>query len=313
MRPFRFLAGATSIVDGRTLAETARRAEAIGIDVLVIPDHLVEQLAPVPMLATAAAATERLRIGSFVFNNDLRHPAVLAQDLASLDVLSGGRLEVGIGAGWRRPEYDAIGIAFDAHATRVKRLEEALEILKGAFGDEPFSFSGEHYTITELDGQPKPVQKPHPPFFIGGGGRRLLTLAGREADTVSLAPRLMPDIHGDPRSITFAATEEKIGWVRAAAGDRFAAIELNVYPSMSETSITDHARRELTELAERLRERTGVEITPDELAESPNVFIGTLDALVEKLQMIRARLGISSFMLGEFGKLNPLVERLAGT
>lgn len=313
MKPFRFLAGATSIVDGRTLAETARAAEASGIDVLVIPDHLVEQLAPVPMLATAAAATERLRIGSFVFNNDLRHPAVLAQDLASLDVLSDGRLEVGIGAGWRKPEYDAIGIGFDPIGTRVTRLEEALEVLKGAFAEGPFSFGGKHYTITDLDGQPKPVQKPHPPFFIGGGGRRLLTLAGREADTVSLAPRLLPGLHGDPRSITLAATEEKVGWVRASAGSRFAAMELNVYPSMSETSITDHARRDLTDLATRLRERTGVEITPDELAESPNVFIGSLDALVEKLQMLRERLGISSFMLGEFGTLNPLVARLAGT
>ena len=133
MRPFRFLTDASDPVPGRSLAETARRAEAIGFSVLVIPDHLVGQLAPIPAMATMAAATERLRIGTFVLNNDLRHPAVLAQDLASLDVLSDGRLEIGIGAGWNRPEYDAIGLPFDPVGTRVARLEEGVTVLKGCF------------------------------------------------------------------------------------------------------------------------------------------------------------------------------------
>ena len=119
LRPFRFLAGATGAVDGRTLAERARRAEAIGYSALVIPDHLLDQAAPIAQLATIAAATDRLRVGTFVFNNDLRHPAVLAQELASLDVLSGGRVEIGIGAGWNRPEYDAIGLTFDPIGTRA--------------------------------------------------------------------------------------------------------------------------------------------------------------------------------------------------
>ena len=166
---FRLLAEAGAVTDGRALAEMARRAEATGIDVLVIADHLVNQLAPIPAMATIAAATERLRIGTFVLNNDLRHPAVLAQDLASLDVLSGGRLEIGIGAGWNAPEYRAIGLPFDAVGTRVTRLEEAIAVLKGSFGRGAFSFHGAHYAIADLDAQPKPMQRPYPPFFIGGG------------------------------------------------------------------------------------------------------------------------------------------------
>ena len=171
MRPFRFLAEAGGIADGKALAADARRAEAMGIDVLVLPDHLIEQLAPIPFMATVAAATERLRIGTFVLNNDLRHPAVLAQDLASLDVLSGGRLEIGIGRAGTC-EYQAIGLPFEPVGVRVSRLGEAIAVLKGAFAPGPFSFSGDHYAIADYDADPKPVQQPHPPFFIGGGGRR---------------------------------------------------------------------------------------------------------------------------------------------
>lgn len=312
-RPFQFLADARAVADGRQLAADARRAEAMGFHALVIPDHLIDQLAPVPAMATIAAATERLRIGAFVFNNDLRHPVVLAQDLASLDVLSGGRLDVAIGAGWNRPEYDAIGIPFDPPPVRQARLEEAIAVLKGSFGDEPFSFRGEHYTITELDGRPKPVQRPHPPFLIGGGGRRTLTLAAREADIVGLAPRVLPGAIGDPRSITVEATAEKIGWVREAAGDRFDDLVFNAYPSMSTIVVTDHARAEAARLVDRLRQRSGREITEDELLESPHVFIGSIDGLAAKLRELRERLGISSFMVGEIDELAPLVERLAGT
>ncbi len=155
MRPFRFLTDASAGPRSEP-GRDARRAEAIGFSVLVIPDHLVGQLAPIPAMATMAAATERLRIGTFVLNNDLRHPAVLAQDLASLDVLSDGRLEIGIGAGWNRPEYDAIGLPFDPVGTRVARLEEAVKVLKGCFADGSFSHAGPHYTITDHDGLPKP-------------------------------------------------------------------------------------------------------------------------------------------------------------
>jgi len=313
MRPFRFLADARAVTDGRTLAETARRAEATGFSMLVIPDHLIDQLAPIPAMAVIAAATERLRIGAFVLNNDLRHPAVLAQDLASLDVLSEGRLEVAIGAGWNVPEYEAIGIPFDPVRTRVTRMREAVAVLKGCFADGSFTYHGEHYRITEHDGRPKPVQRPHPPFLIGGGGRRILEFAAREATTVGLAPRILPGVRGDPRSVTLAATEEKIGWVREAAGDRFDELEFNIYPSMSGIIVTDRARSEARKLAARLEARTGFSVTPDELLASPHIFIGSIDSLAEKLVGLREQLGISSVMVGEPDELAPLVERLAGS
>ena len=213
VRPFRFLAAAGTITTGPELAEMARRAEDVGIDILVVPDHLLDQFSPTVAMATIAAVAERVRVAGFVFNNDLRHPAVLAQELASIDVLSGGRLEVAIGAGWNRAEYDAIGLPFDRTAVRQARLTEAITVLKGCFADGPFSFAGDHYTITDHDGWPKPVQRPHPPFFIGGGGRRTLTLAGREAQTVGLAPRLLPGIVADPASLTMAAAsrEDRVG------------------------------------------------------------------------------------------------------
>lgn len=313
MRPFRFLAVASDPVDGRTLAETARRAEATGFAALVVPDHLVDQMAPVPALAYAAATTSRLRLGTFVLNNDLRHPSVLAHDLATLDVLSGGRLEIGIGAGWNEPEYRQTGQSFDAVGTRVARLAEGIAVLKGCFADGPFSFGGDHYTIDGYDGHPKPVQRPHPPFMVGGGGRRILTLAGEVADIVSFAPRTLPGRGRDPRSITLAATEEKVGWVREAAGERFAELELNVYPTGAPPSLTDRARREAETLAERFREQSGLDISADEVLESPHIFVGSVEGLVEKLRGLRERLGISSFMVGEVGELDPVVERLAGT
>jgi probable F420-dependent oxidoreductase len=312
MRPFRFLAEAAEAVDGPELAARARRAEAMGYDVLVFTDHLLDQLAPVPAMAWTAAVTDRLRIGTFVLNNDLRHPAVLAQDLGTLDLLSGGRLEIAIGAGWNRPEYEAIGVPFDPPPVRQARLEEGIAVLKGALGGGPFSFSGEHYVVTGLEGRPMPVQRPLPPLLIGGGGRRTLALAGREADIVGLAPRILRTGRGDPRSITVAATEEKIAWVRDAAGDRFGGLELNTYPSMSGIVVTDQARAEARAVIDRIRARTGMEMTEDEILESPHVFIGSIDGLVEKLRTLRERLGITSFMVGGIDELAPVVERLAG-
>ena len=311
-RPFEFLIDLRDVVPGADLAAAARRAEATGYHEIVFPDHLIPQLGPISGMAWAAAATEKIRLGAFVFNNDLRHPVVLAQELASIDVLSGGRVDVAIGAGWNVPEYEAIGVSFDPTPVRQARLAEGVAVLKGAFGEKPFSFKGEHYTITDLDGQPKPVQKPHPPFMIGGGGRKTLELAGREAQIVSLAPRILPNRKGDPRSITIEATAEKIEWVREAAGDRFDEITLNVYPSQAPIIVTDHARAEARKAADAIKSRSGLEITEDELLESPQIFIGSIEGLAEKLNGLRQRLGITSFMCGTGGDLDPLVERLAG-
>jgi probable F420-dependent oxidoreductase len=312
LRPFRFLADVRQIRTARELTETIRRAEAIGIDTLVVPDHLIDQLSPIPTMAVVAALSDRIRVGAFVLNNDLRHPAVLAQDLASLDVLSDGRLDIAIGAGWNRPEYDAIGLRFDATPVRQARLTEAIAVLKGCLGDGPFSFRGDHYVVTDYDARPKPIQRPHPPFLIAGGGRRTLELAAREANIVGLAPRILPGGAPDPGSISFGATREKIEWVREAAGARFEDLELNVYPSMTGISITDAALAEVADVAERLSDRSGIAVDPEELLDSPHIFIGSVDGLVEKFTRLRDELGISSIMVGEVDELAPVVERLAG-
>jgi probable F420-dependent oxidoreductase len=313
MKPFRFLADAFDASSAKELGERARAAEDLGVTTFVLPDHLVPQLAPVPYLATVAALSEKLRISAFVHNNDLRHPAVLAQDLASLDVLSAGRLDVAIGAGWNEPEYRAIGLPFDPVAVRQARLAEAITVLKGCFGEGPFSFAGEHYTITDYDAYPKPVQRPHPPMLIGGGGRKTLQLAGREADIVGLAPRILSGQRADPSSITWAATEEKLAWVRDAAGDRFDALEFNVYPSQWPIVVTDDLHGEARKVIDRMRERSGQELTEQEVIDSPHIFIGSVDRFVEKFRELRERLGINSFLVGSLDELGPVVERLAGT
>ncbi len=263
-------------------------------------------------MAVIAAATTTLRISAFVLNNDLRHPAVLAQELASLDVLSEGRLDVAIGAGWNVPEYEQSGIPFDPVPVRQARLIEAIAVLKGLFGEGPFSFSGTHYTITEMDGQPKPVQKPHPPFMIGGGGRATLELAGREAQIVSIAPRITAR-RTDLASITPEAVAEKIAWVRAAAGERFAEIELNTYPTMVGPIVTDDPRAAAEEAAREISQRRGEDVTADQLLASPQIFINSIEGYVERFQELRERFGISSFMVGELGDLDPVVKRLAGS
>jgi len=312
-RPFSFLADAYDVSSARELGERARAAEDLGVTTFVLPDHLVGQPAPVPYLAAVAALTERIRISAFVHNNDLRHPAVLAQELATLDALSEGRLDVAIGAGWNEAEYTAIGLPFDPARVRQARLAESVTVLKGCFGADPFSFAGEHYTITDYDAQPKPVQQPHPPFFIGGGGRTTLELAAREAQTVGFAPRILRGGVPDPRSFTWAATEEKIGWVREAAGERFDELTLNVYPSFWPVTVTDDLDGEAGKVAAALLERSGIELTVPEVIDSPHIFIGSHDRFVEKFTELRDRLDISSFLIGDLDQLGPAVEQLAGT
>lgn len=312
MRPFRFLATFDDDNDLTKLPDLARRAEAIGCDTFVIPDHLMY---PAPLLPLATvAATTNLRVGTFVLNVCLRHPAVLAQELATLDALSGGRLDIGLGAGWNKPEHNAIGIPFEPVGTRLKRLSEAITILKGCFAEGPFSFTGEHYTITDFDAAPAPAQRPHPPLFLGGGGKRLLTLAAREAQIIGLAPRIKPgDTPGlDAPSITAAATAEKITWIREAAGDCFADIELNTYPTGGPTVVTNDTRAKLQDRADQIRTKTGVELTLDELMESPHVFIGSTKELTAKILGLRERFGISSFLVDDLEGMAPVIEELAG-
>jgi probable F420-dependent oxidoreductase len=307
-RPFRFGVTAPTPAAGTDWVERARRVERLDYSILVVPDHFRDHLAPVPALTAAALATTRLRVGSLVFSNDFRHPAVLAKDAATIDVLSGGRFELGLGGGWLRAEYDQAGIRFDAPGTRIERLEEAVTIIKGLLAGKRVTFAGRHYAIADLEGRPTPVQRPHPPIAIGGGGRRTLTLAAREATIVGLVPRARRDGSGlDLADLSDAATREKLEWVRSAAGDRFDALEINTL--IQAVAITDQRTTAADQLAARFR------VARDVVLETPYVLVGTVEEICETVRRRRERYGISYLTVFErdMEAFAPVVARLAGS
>jgi len=264
----------------------ARQVEALGYHTLVMPDHFGARLALAPALVLAAEATSTLRVGSLVYDNDFRHPALLAQEVASIDLLTNGRFEFGLGAGWLKSEYDAAGLPFDAGGTRVERMAEALHIVKALFRGTPLTYDGRHYHLTGLTGSAKPVQQPHPPVLVGGGGRRLLTLAAEEANIISVMPRSRPDGSGlEDADASPEAFERKVAWIRGAAGDRFSAIELNTL--VQTVVITDHPHAAAAPLAKEY------EMTPDQVVESPLVLIGSVDQIAQTLRQRRERFGLS--------------------
>jgi probable F420-dependent oxidoreductase len=311
MRNFRFGVAMGGAESARDWVEKARRAESLGYSTLLLPDHYVSPLATVPALSVAASATSTLRVGSFVFSNDFRHPAMVAKEAATLDLLSDGRFELGLGAGWHGPEYAQAGISFDPPGARVGRLEEAVAIVKGLFGPEPVSFAGEHYRIEGLHGTPSPVQSPHPPILIAGGSKRVLSLAGREADIVGLHFKTFSDgSGGDLTSGSNDATAQKIEWVRSAAGDRFDELELNVL--IRWFLVTDNPRRAAVEMASR---PSAVPLSPELLLDSPNALFGSVEAMVETLVARREQYGISYIVVVEddMEAFAPVVSQLSGT
>lgn len=305
-RPFRFAVYAYEASSRHEWEETARRTEAQGYDALVMPDHFFNVLTPIPALAFAAAVTTTLRIGTIVLANDYRQPALLAKEAATLDLLSDGRLELGIGAGWSQNDYEHAGIPMEPAGVRIDRLTETLQILRGLWADGPFDFQGQHYSIRQMDGRPKPLQKPHPPIFIGGTGLRMLQLAGREADIVGFVPRNFPRGGHDWAESTNEMVETQVGWVREAAGARFDAIELSHVAFRA--IVTDHRSSVLEDLAPSLG------LMPDQLSESPDFQIGSVDQIVERLQEHRERFGISHIEVNanEASGFAPVVARLAG-
>jgi probable F420-dependent oxidoreductase len=314
MRPFQLMIGSRDAVDGPTIAERARWAEGIGATHVCVHDHLEDQHAPIPLLTAVAMASDRLGLVPLVFNNDLRHPAVLAQELASLDIVSRGRVVVGIGAGWNEPEYRATGIPFDRPATRIERMTEAIAILRGLFGDGPFTFEGKHYTISAMDGGPTPVQRPHPPVLVGGTRERVLRLATREGDIVGLDLRQQGEAILDAFE---ARTDTRIGWIRDEAGDRFESLDINVLRVVGPIAVTSEPLTVAAEVARRLTDRTGVEISAHDIIESPFTLIGSAPDLVDKLRRLRQRWGINSFLAGWFDEpslrdLAPVIEQLSG-
>jgi probable F420-dependent oxidoreductase len=315
VRPFRFLVGARGLQDRHTLIDRARAAEASGYSDLTVHDHLTRQLAPLALLTAVAMATERLRLCPLVFNNDLRNPAVLAQELATMDVLSEGRLVVGIGAGWNEPEYRSIGLSFDPPAVRIGRMLEAVAILRGLFAEGPTTFEGRFYTIAELDGQPKPIQRPHPPFLIGGTRERMLRIAAREADTVGMDLRQDRESLGDAFP---ARIDKRVGWIREEAGSRFEGLDLSVLRLLGPMTITNEPLKVAAEVARTHEARTGLSIDPRDVLDSPYSLIGSVPGLVAKLREGRQRWGINSMLVGwldepELRAFEPVVEQLAGT
>jgi probable F420-dependent oxidoreductase len=308
-RAFRFTVQASRLGHPDELRPLARRAEDLGAAALTVADHLDDQLAPLAALMAAADATTTLRIGSMVFANDYRHPVMLAKEAATIDVLSGGRLEFGLGAGWMTEDYRGAGIPMDRPGVRIERMEEALQIITALWGDGPVDFAGEHYRIEGLEGLPKPLQRPRPPIVIGGGGPRVLGLAARYADIVGLNPNLRAgviDAHAGP-SATAAATEAKIAHVRAQAGERFEQLELQTRIHLA--IVTDDRDTIYDAFAE------GFGVTPDEARESPHALVGTVEQIVDDLVERRERFGISTIGLSAsaLDDMAPVIARLAGT
>ena len=309
-RRFRFGVQEHHISTGAQWRDRARAYESMGYEALYLPDHFDRQPGPIAALAAAAGATTRLRIGSLVFDNDYRHPAVLAKEAATLDVLSGGRLDLGVGAGWLVKDYERSGISFDSAGTRIDRLAEAIQIIKGLFTGDKFSFNGTHYTINELEGWPQPVQKPHPPFLLGGGGKKMLSLAGREADIAHInfnlgEGKINPML---VRTGMAAATDEKVSWIKEAAAERFEEIELGL--TIFRASVTEDRNVVAAAFAPMM------EIDqPSDVLDMPHFLLGTVSQIVEDLEARRKRFGVSHIVFPDDAAddLAPVVERLAGT
>src|SRR5438309_5605704 len=280
----------------------------MGYSGLYLPDHLGDQPGPIAALMAAADASTTLRVGSLVFDNDYRHPVVLAKEAATIDLLSDGRFDLGIGAGWLISDYEQSGIPYDSAGTRIDRLEEALAVIKGLFTGKPFSFTGKHYSIKEMEGSPPPIQKPHPRLLLGGGGRRMLRLAAREADIVHVnynlnEGRINPKL---VRTGLAEATDEKSRWIKEAAGERLESIELGV--TVFFANVTD----DRDSIASAMAPSMGFE--PRDVLEMPHFLIGTIDQIEEDLKARRDRYGFSDVLVpGDAAdSLTHVVEHLAG-
>lgn len=308
-RPFRFGIQAQQASSRSEWIELAKKAEDLGYSTLTLPDHFDGQLAPAIALQAAADATTDLRVGALVWCNDYRHPVLFANEMATLDLLSDGRLELGIGAGWMKTDYEAAGMTYDRPGVRIDRMVESVEILKGLFSDGAYSFDGEHYTITDLDLQPKPLQKPYPPFLIGGGGPRMLRLAGKHADIVGVNPNLKSGAI-DATTLNDALLErfvEKISWVKEGAGDRFDDIELNVRAFF--VVFTDDRVGTAEAMA------GGMGLTAEQALSTPLALVGTPSQMAADIVERRETLGFSYIGIGpsEMEQFAPVVAELAGT
>jgi probable F420-dependent oxidoreductase len=303
--PFRFGVQAAITSTGKEWTELARRTEALGYDILSIPDHIGGRFAWAPALMAAAAATTTLKVGTLVLDNDLRHPALTATEAATVDILSDGRLELGIGAGWMLEDYIPTGIPFDPPGVRVDRLEESLRIIKGMLCGESVTQSGKHYTVANLEARLDIVQKPHPPIVIGAGGNRMLRLGLREADVIGLAPPALPE-GGIDLDIGAEAVARQVNYLREQDNGRLASIELQMLNQFLQ----------VTDDPDSAAEEKGLEwgLPSETIAGSPHVLIGSVESIIETLIERRERYGISYVVVRPpvMEAFAPVVARLAG-
>jgi probable F420-dependent oxidoreductase len=309
MAAFRFtvqLEGAASPAAWRQLA---RKAEDLGYSTLYIPDHLGDQWGPLVALTVAAEATTTLRVGTLVLDNDFRHPVVLAKEAATLDLVTGGRFELGLGAGWMTSDYDQSGIPMDAPSVRVARLAESIAIMRALWADGSATFEGEHYTVHEAVGSPRPATPGGPPLVIGGGSKRILTLAGQHAQIVSVVPSLAAGVIG-PEVAAEAVVEkyvERVRWAREAAGERAGELELQCW------TVAVQVVPNADEVVEMMAPVFNV--TPEQLRAMPLGLFGTVEEIADTLRKRRQELGFSNIVVheAEMEALAPVIAQLAGT
>ena len=313
-RPFRFAVITSKAADAHAWRERARRAEALGYTTLLMPDHFQDQLAPLTALATAAAVTDRLAVGTLVFDNDYRHPVVLAKELATLDLLTGGRVEVGIGAGWKRSDYDETGMAYDAPGARIDRMVEAIEVMRALWkSTEPVHYAGTHYRIDGAVGTPSPHTSGGPVLCIGGGGRRMLTIAARLADIVAVNATMTSGQLDASIAVSASpqAFDEKLAWVHdsAVAAGRDGDIELQCHcPFVQITATAEERDAMLAALAPAFASST------DDACDIPLTLVGSIDEIVETLLRRRDRWGFTYTVVPDdaMEAFAPVVAQLAG-
>ena len=306
-RGFRFGVQVSKEATAKEWAELACRSEAAGYDVLTMPDHFTDQLAPVPALMAAANATTTLRVGALVFDNDYKHPVILAKELATMDLLSDGRVEIGLGAGWMISDYEEAGMPYDSPKVRIDRFIEGVSVIRGAMAEGPFSFTGDHYTITNYNGLPKPVQK-RPPLLIGGGGKRVLSYAAREADIIGINGTMTAGVVGPEALATMTAesVDEKVAIVAAAGAHRIADIEMNIRTFF--VKVTDDRAKTV----EGISSMFGV--SKEMIDASPFALIGSVEECIQQLLERRERWGFSYTIVGgeNIDECAPIVAALSG-
>ncbi len=309
MPSFRFGVQLSRADSGAVWRDTARRIEDLGYSTLFIPDHFEDQFGPLVALTVAAEATTTLRVGSLVFGNDYRHPMVLAKEIATLDLVSEGRVEFGLGAGWMTSDYEQSGMALDPAGDRISRMAESLAVMKSLWATGKATFEGEHYQVSGALGAPIPRQRPHPPVIIGGGGRRVLGLAAREADIVGVNPSLAAGYIGREVLETTSAEyyHRRLEWIREAAGARFDHLELQCLTFLVQV-VPDR-----DEAVARLA--AAMSVPAAQIDGSPIAMIGTTDQITESLRRRREEFGFSYIVVheAEMDALAPVVAALHGT